>query len=54
MNYMKLNWVLRRETLDGTVDFIGSVMTVNFTIAIFADLDALTVGTTPFQCAIAP
>lgn len=42
-----------RKTLDGAVNFVSSVGTVDVTIAVLSTVDALTVGTTPLQFGIA-
>lgn len=39
--------------MDGAVHFIGSVGTVDVTIAVSSGVDALTVGATPFRLGMA-
>lgn len=43
----------RKKTLDGAVDFVGAVGTVDVTVAVSSTVDALAVGATPFRTSIA-
>ena len=42
-----------KETLDGAVDFVGAVWTVDVAITIFRTRDALAVSATPFRIGLA-